>query len=95
MRNLLALVAAATLTFVGLGWYLDWYKIRSDPGPAGHRNVNIDLNSPKIIEDVHKGVQRGEEKLQNVLEKGPADNTAAKPADGAGKPADVPGPQGS
>jgi hypothetical protein len=69
MRNLLAFFAAAAITFVGLGWYLDWYQVRSQPGPAGHHNVNIDFNKVKIAEDVHKGVQKGEEKLQKVLEK--------------------------
>ncbi len=69
MRNLLAFLAAAVLTFAGLGWYLDWYQIRSDNGPMGHKTVNIDLNSPKIITDVHKGVEKGEAKLDSILEK--------------------------
>jgi hypothetical protein len=67
MRNMLALLAAATITFIGLGWYLDWYSVRTDLGPSGHRNVNIDFNSPKIADDVSRGVQKGEEKLQSVL----------------------------
>jgi hypothetical protein len=75
MRNLLALFAACALMFFGLGWYLDWYKVKTDSGPSGHRSVNIDLNSPKIVEDVHKGVQRGEEKLQSVLDKKGRNNT--------------------
>src|ERR1700723_2988445 len=31
MRNLCALVGAATIAFVGLGWYLGWYKITRQP----------------------------------------------------------------
>lgn len=69
MRNLLAFLAAATLTVAGIGWYLDWYKIQSTPTAPGRRNVNIDIDSKKIEEDVHKGVQKGEEKLQDVLDK--------------------------
>jgi hypothetical protein len=68
MRNLLAFLAAVVLTFLGVGWYLNWYKIKSDPAPAGHHHVNIDVNSEKIVEDVEKGVQKGEQKLQKVLE---------------------------
>ncbi len=68
MKNLLAFVAAAGLTFAGLGWYLDWYKVRSEPGPAGHHNVNIDIDKVKISQDVHKGVQKGEERLHQALD---------------------------
>jgi hypothetical protein len=69
MRNLFAFFGAALLTFVGLGWYLDWYKIKNDPAPAGHHSVNIDINGVKVEEDVYKGVQKAEEKLQHVLDK--------------------------
>jgi hypothetical protein len=72
MKNLLALVGAAIVTFAALGWYLDWYKINTDAAPAGHHNVSIDLNSPKIIKDVHKGVEKGEQELQKVLDKSPS-----------------------
>ena len=38
MRNLLALVGAALVAFLGLGWYLDWYHITPKPATAtGHR----------------------------------------------------------
>jgi hypothetical protein len=69
MRNLLAFLAAATLTFAGVGWYLGWYKVKSDSAPTGHRKVNIDINSVKIGEDVEKGLQTGEQKLQGLLDK--------------------------
>jgi hypothetical protein len=68
MRNLLAFLAAAILTFAGVGWYLDWYRIKSTPAPSGHHQLNIDVNRNKIIEDVHKGVQKGEEKLQDLFD---------------------------
>jgi hypothetical protein len=55
MRNLLALLAFALLTFAGVGWYLDWYKFRSTASPDGHRHLNIDIHSKKIGEDLHKG----------------------------------------
>lgn len=79
MRNLLAFVAAAALTFIGLGWYLGWYTVRSEAGALGHRTVNIDVNTPKVLDDVHKGVQKGEAKLEQVLQQ-------RKPAAGAPAP---------
>jgi hypothetical protein len=70
MRNLLAFAAAAALTFGGVGWYLDWFHVRSGPVTSdGHQNVNIDINGPKIARDVHKGVEVGEKKLQQIVDK--------------------------
>lgn len=69
MRNLLAFLAAAVLTFAGLGWYLDWYKVQSTPTLAGRTNINIDIDAKKISEDVHQGIKKGEEKLHSALEK--------------------------
>jgi hypothetical protein len=75
MRNLLAFLAAAVLTFLGLGWYLDWYRISSVPEAGGHRKVEIDLNTPKISADVEKG----EEKVRKMLEKNSKKDAAASP----------------
>jgi hypothetical protein len=82
MRNLLALFGAVLLAFAGLGWYLDWYKIKNDAAPQGHHNVNIDINAVKVEEDVSKGVHQAEEKIQHVLEKdkSPSDDKAKTPA---------------
>jgi hypothetical protein len=65
MRNLLAFVAAATLTVAGLGWYLDWYRIRSQPAPTGQRSLTIDINTSKIGADIHKGEQGLQKMLEN------------------------------
>jgi hypothetical protein len=65
MRNMLALFAAVVLTVVGLGWYLDWYKVRSQPASVpGHHGVGIDINTNKIGVDL----QKGEQKLQQMLD---------------------------
>ena len=78
MRNLLALFGAALLTVVGVGWYLGWYKVGSQPAsvPGQHR-VNIDIDTNKIGKDL----QNGEQKLQNILEK-KTSAEAAKPDKG-------------
>ena len=66
MRNMLALFGAALLTVVGAGWYLGWYKVRSQPASVpGQHSVNIDINTKKIGTDL----QQGEERLQQMLEK--------------------------
>jgi hypothetical protein len=65
MRNMLAFLAAVVLTVGGLGWYLDWYKVRSHPAEEGHHNLSIDINTTKIGTDL----QKGEENLQKILEK--------------------------
>ncbi len=66
MRNMLALFGAALLTVVGVGWYLGWYKVRSQPASVpGQHSVNIDINTNKITTDL----QQGEQKLQQMLER--------------------------
>ncbi len=65
MRNLLAFLSAAVLVLAGFGWYLGWYKVHTIPAAEGHRAVNIDIDSKKIGQDLHKG----EEKIQETLDK--------------------------
>lgn len=77
MRNMLALFGAALLTVVGAGWYLGWYKVRSQPASVpGQHSVNIDINTNKISTDL----QQGEQKLQQWLDKKSSEET--KKADG-------------
>ncbi|MCI0461648.1 MAG: hypothetical protein L0Z62_32255 [Gemmataceae bacterium] len=64
MRNLLALIGAAVVAFVVVGWMLGWYKVKTTTTPQGHRQVNIDLNGPKIKADL----ARGREQLSGFLE---------------------------
>jgi hypothetical protein len=63
MRNLLAFLAAVCLTVAVSGWYLGWYTVETPPSVQGHRNVNIEINTVKIGEDI----QRGSERLQDLL----------------------------
>lgn len=64
MKNLLALLAAALVTFVVVGWYLNWYQIHTTPNSKGGTEVTIDLNNAKIKEDLKKG----EEKIKKILD---------------------------
>src|SRR5262245_43102493 len=63
MRNLLAFLGALTLTLAGVGWYLDWYKVRSSPTPSGQRGVTIDINTGKIGKDLLQAEQGLQKKL--------------------------------
>jgi hypothetical protein len=74
MRNLLALIGAAVVAFVVVGWMLGWYKVKTTTTPEGHRQVNIDLNGPKIKEDL----ARGRERLSGFLEQ--SSSQSAPPA---------------
>lgn len=65
MRNLLALLAFALLTFVAVGWYLEWYKVQSTKTQDGNRHLNIDIHSQKIEDDL----QKGSNKLHDAWEK--------------------------
>ena len=63
MRNLLSFLAAVCLTVAVSGWYLGWYTVETPPAPTGRRNVNIEIITIKIGEDI----QRGSERLQDLL----------------------------
>jgi hypothetical protein len=73
MRNLLAFLAAVTLTVAGLGWYLGWYKVENTAAVDGHHNVNIDVNTDKITEDIHRAekkiLEQANEHLQPAKDK--------------------------
>ncbi|WP_020473313.1 hypothetical protein [Zavarzinella formosa] len=74
MRNILALVGGVTVTFLGLGWYLGWYKIDSNP-LLGRQNVHVEINPEKITQDVKKGaviVEQGVEDFRNRQDAKPA-----------------------
>jgi hypothetical protein len=72
MRNLLALFALVLLVFAVLGWFRDWYAIQRQPAAVdGHHSVNIDINSGKIFDDVKEGIQKIEEKKQQLTDKPP------------------------
>jgi hypothetical protein len=81
MRNILALVGAATVAFLALGWYLGWYQVSSVPSPRGQQSVHVDINPTKITEDVKKGVEKGGEIVDSLRDR---PSTETKPAPAAG-----------
>jgi hypothetical protein len=90
MRSLFAFLGAALVAFLVLGWFLDWYKISSTPTDSGRRQVNFDLNIPKIGEDFKKGEQKAIQVIEKVSKKAPVaspDTPKAESKSEAGKPA--------
>jgi hypothetical protein len=76
MRNTLAFLAALALTVAAAGWYLGWYHIQAMPGHAGHESVNIDIDTGKAGQDLHKGEQKVEKLLEKKGLTGPAADVA-------------------
>jgi hypothetical protein len=74
MRNLLAFLAAVTLTVVIAGWYLNWYSIHSMPASDGHHKLSIDINTVKVGADV----QKGSTSFWNFLEKARKPDTTSE-----------------
>jgi hypothetical protein len=64
MRNMLAFLAAAVLALIGIGYYLDWFKLSVKPDGEGHQRVTIDVNTKKAEVDVSKAVKKGEEFIE-------------------------------
>ena len=97
MRNILAVVGAAVVAFVAVGWYLGWYQISSKPAADGKQSIHVDFNSDKITSDVKQGVEKGEQVVDQIRDKktepqpspGPATNfftptSTEKPKDNNG-----------
>jgi hypothetical protein len=78
MRNLLALLALVLLLVAGLGWYLDWFKVKSQPAEAGHHNVSIDIDKKKITQDIQKGEEKLHQMLENAKDKAPGNKIPGK-----------------
>jgi hypothetical protein len=84
MRNMLALIGAIVVLFVGLGWYLGWYSFVLTPGAEGKQRLQVDVDTNKITEDAKKVGQAA----NNVIQAATKDEQkGAPPADFVGPPA--------
>jgi hypothetical protein len=83
MRNLLALLGAALVAFLGLGWYLNWYQITPKPATAsGHRSIEIDINSKKIGQDMEAGTEKLHDLFDGDAKKPTSPAAASMPGGG-------------
>jgi hypothetical protein len=54
MKNMLALIGLIVVSFLGIGWYCEWYRIGAEPTSNGQRRFNVDVNTKEITEDLTK-----------------------------------------
>ncbi len=52
MRNIFAFLGALVVTLVAVGWYENWFQVRTTPGADGNRNISIDIDSKKVGDDI-------------------------------------------
>lgn len=78
MRNLLALAAAALLTFGVVGYFRGWYQVKTSPAAGGHQQIQIDVNRPKISEDVNASKAKLREILSSNENNGSQSSTKEK-----------------
>jgi hypothetical protein len=96
MRNILAVVGAAVVAFLAVGWYLGWYQVSSTTSSKGPQSVQVDINPNKITEDVRKGVENGEKIVDSLREQGAnKEKAATPPAGGTAQPTTPPDSAGS
>ena len=87
MRNLLALLAAATLTVIGVGWYLGWYKLNVTKAPDGNVRIEVDADLKKAGNDASDLLKKGGQAVGEAVDKANG-SQAAQP----GPPGATPGP---
>jgi hypothetical protein len=73
MRNLLAFLGGAVVVFVGLGWYLGWYRIDHEAASPGHSRLQIDIDRDKFNADTQKGIEKAKEAIGSALDSNQAD----------------------
>lgn len=83
MRNLLALIGAAIVLFVGLGWYLGWYTFALEPSANGKQRIQLDVDTDKILDDTKRAGAKVGTVLQGVQN---GDPSKTQPAEFVGPP---------
>jgi hypothetical protein len=64
MRNILAFLGALVVTLLLVGWYENWFQVRTTPGTDGNRNISIDIDSTKVTNDI----EETERKIETFIE---------------------------
>jgi hypothetical protein len=78
MRNLFALIGFAIVVFLGLGWYLGWYKLDWATKSDGTTSVHFDVNAKKVGGDLQNGAQKAEAFIEKLKSKSPAAEISKK-----------------
>ena len=51
MRNLLALFGLLIIGFVGIGWYMGWYKLSVSKSSDGNLEIKTNVDTKKVGAD--------------------------------------------
>ena len=93
MRNFLAFVGAAVVVFLGLGWYLGWYRVTPKQSAPGQSSLQVDINRDKISQDVQKGTDNVSDLIEKTRQQNQSGSGTAdvKPGASLQPPQSTPG----
>jgi hypothetical protein len=95
MRNLFALVGFVVVVFLGLGWYLNWYRLDWSTGSDGRAKIGLDVDTNKVAGDLKTGADKAGQFIDTLKTKTPAEKAKQQAEDpkfvGPPIPADWPG----
>lgn len=94
MRNLLALIGLLVLGFVGIGWYMGWYKLSFSRTTDGNLEIKTNVDTKKVGADSSDALNKLGTVIGNQAEKAAQDAKNALPPLPAGTPGPVALPQG-
>ena len=69
MRNFLAFIGLIVVAFVGIGYYMGWYKFALSAGKDGKQHINVEVDTKKMGTDVQSGVEQGGQLVKDKLQK--------------------------
>lgn len=88
MRNLLALFGLLIIGFVGIGWYMGWYKLSVSKSSDGNLEIKTNVDTKKVGADSSDALNKLGTVIGNQAEKAAQEAKQALPP----VPAVTPGP---
>ncbi|MBN9122680.1 MAG: hypothetical protein J0I06_26630 [Planctomycetes bacterium] len=89
MRNVLALFGLLIIGFVGLGWYMGWYKLSVSRTADGNLEIKTDVNTKKVGADASDAIKNAGSVIGSHVDKAAHDAKAVTPP---AAPGGTPGP---
>ncbi len=89
MRNILALFGLLVIGFLGVGWYMGWYKLSFSRTSDGNLEIKTNVDTKKVGDDSSGFFKNAATAITNQAEKAAQDAKASTPA---GAPGSTPGP---
>lgn len=89
MRNVLALIGLLVIGFIGLGWYMEWYKLSVTRGSDGNLQITTNVDTNKVGADSSEFFKNAATVIGSHAEKAAKDAKTSVPP---GAPGVTPGP---